>query len=122
MRRGGTNYGRLFELAAVVAERNSSWEVRLSLAAVLMVRVHSSVRGAGGIPPDALQPTEAYCANTAFWFPVYLQRRSTSNDVRDRWRALVSTVKTFGFRKNEGNFLTGCEDWLASQEGLCSMK
>jgi hypothetical protein len=29
----------------------------------------SSVCGAGGIPPNALQPTEAYCANPAFWFP-----------------------------------------------------
>jgi hypothetical protein len=25
--------------------------------------------GAGGISPTALQPTEAYCANPAFWFP-----------------------------------------------------
>jgi hypothetical protein len=33
---------------------------------------------------------------------------------RDRWRALVSTVKkTFGFHKNVGNFLTSCKDWLA---------
>jgi hypothetical protein len=29
----------------------------------------SSVCGAGGIPPNVLQPTEAYCANLAFWFP-----------------------------------------------------
>jgi hypothetical protein len=32
---------------------------------------------------------------------------------RDRRRALVSTAR---------NFLTGCEDSLASQEGLCSME
>jgi hypothetical protein len=37
---------------------------------------------------------------------------------RDRWRAFV----TFGFHKNAGNFLTNCKDWLASQEGLCSME
>jgi hypothetical protein len=24
---------------------------------------------AGGIPPNALQPAEAYCDNPAFWFP-----------------------------------------------------
>jgi hypothetical protein len=29
----------------------------------------SSVCGAGGIPPNALQPTEAYCANPAFRLP-----------------------------------------------------
>jgi hypothetical protein len=40
---------------------------------------------------------------------------------RDRWWALVSTVKNFGFHKNAGNFLTSCNDWLASQ-GLCSME
>jgi hypothetical protein len=33
---------------------------------------------------------------------------------RGRWRALVSMVKN-------GNFLTSCKDWLASQEGLCCM-
>jgi hypothetical protein len=38
---------------------------------------------------------------------------------RDRWRALV---RTFRFYKNVGNFLTSCKDWLASQEGLCSME
>jgi hypothetical protein len=41
---------------------------------------------------------------------------------RDRWRALVSTVRTLGFHKNVGNFLTSCKDWLASQQGLCSME
>jgi hypothetical protein len=41
---------------------------------------------------------------------------------RDRWRALVSMVKPVGFHKNAGNFLTTCKDWLASQEGLCSME
>jgi hypothetical protein len=41
---------------------------------------------------------------------------------RDGWRALVSTVKTFGFHKNVGNFLVSCEDCSASQEGLCSME
>jgi hypothetical protein len=44
----------------------------------------SSVCGAGGIPPNALQPTEAYCANPAFWFPrsspeaVHFRRRKRS--------------------------------------------
>jgi hypothetical protein len=28
---------------------------------------------------------------------------------RDRWRALVSTVKNFGFHKNAVNFLTSCK-------------
>jgi hypothetical protein len=27
-----------------------------------------------------------------------------------------------GSIKNAGNFLTSCKDWLASQEGLCSME
>jgi hypothetical protein len=31
----------------------------------------------GGIPPNVLQPTEAYCANPAFGSPIHLQRRST---------------------------------------------
>jgi hypothetical protein len=39
--------------------------------------------GAGGIPPSALQPFETYCTNPAFSSPVYLQRRSTSDGVRD---------------------------------------
>jgi hypothetical protein len=38
--------------------------------------------GAGGYPPNVLQPTEAYCTNPAFIFPLHLQRRSTSDDVR----------------------------------------
>jgi hypothetical protein len=42
-----------------------------------------SVCGAGGIPPNALQSTEAYCANPAFSSPTHLQRRSKSDDVRD---------------------------------------
>jgi hypothetical protein len=28
---------------------------------------------------------------------------------RDRWRALVSTVRAFGFHKNAVNFLTSCK-------------
>jgi hypothetical protein len=28
---------------------------------------------------------------------------------RDRWRAVVSTVKNFRFHKNAGNFLTSCK-------------
>jgi hypothetical protein len=42
-----------------------------------------SVCGAGRIPSNALQPTETYCANPAFGSPVHLQRRSTSDGVRD---------------------------------------
>jgi hypothetical protein len=41
---------------------------------------------------------------------------------RDRWRALVSTVKNLRVQKNAGNFLGSCENWSASQEGLCSME
>jgi hypothetical protein len=41
---------------------------------------------------------------------------------RDGWRALVSTVKNIRVPLNAGNFLTSCEDWSASQEGLCSME
>jgi len=38
---------------------------------------------------------------------------------RDRWRALVGTVRDF----RGGNFLTSCKVyWLASQEGLCSVE
>jgi hypothetical protein len=41
---------------------------------------------------------------------------------RDGWRALVITVKNLQVPKSAGNFLTSCEDWSASQEGLCSME
>jgi hypothetical protein len=42
---------------------------------------------------------------------------------RDRWRALVSMImNALVFHKIVGNFLTSCKDWLASQEGLCSME
>jgi hypothetical protein len=41
---------------------------------------------AGRIPPIALQPTEAYCANPALALPVHLQRRSTSDGVRDLYQ------------------------------------
>ena len=41
---------------------------------------------------------------------------------RDRWRALVGTVRDFRV-PYAGNFLTSCKVyWLASQEGLCSME
>jgi hypothetical protein len=49
---------------------------------------YSSVCGAGGIPPNALQPTKAYCANPAFWFPVHLQRRSTSDGVKGLYQPI----------------------------------
>jgi hypothetical protein len=39
---------------------------------------------------------------------------------RDRWRALVSTVKNL--QVPVGNFLVSCENLSASQEGLCSME
>jgi hypothetical protein len=29
---------------------------------------------------------------------------------------------TYEYSKDAGNFLTGCKDWLASQEGLCPMQ
>jgi hypothetical protein len=41
---------------------------------------------------------------------------------RDGWRALVSTVKNLRVPYNAGKFLVSCEDWSASQEGLCSME
>jgi hypothetical protein len=40
---------------------------------------------------------------------------------RDRWRALVGTVRNFPSSINAGNFLTSGKVYrLASQEGLCS--
>jgi hypothetical protein len=30
--------------------------------------------------------------------------------------------RNFWFHNNAGNFLISCQDWLASQEGLCSME
>ena len=42
---------------------------------------------------------------------------------KDRWRALVGTVRDFRGSINAGNFLTSCKVyWLASQEELCSME
>jgi hypothetical protein len=41
---------------------------------------------------------------------------------RDRWRAFVSTVKNLRVPSNAGNFLVSCENWSASQQGLCSME
>jgi hypothetical protein len=38
---------------------------------------------------------------------------------RERWRALVGTVRNFRCSINAGNFLTNCKVyWLAFQEGL----
>jgi hypothetical protein len=34
----------------------------------------------------------------------------------------ILEVCYFGFHKNAGNFLTSCKDWLASEEGFCSME
>ena len=42
---------------------------------------------------------------------------------RDRWRALVGTVRDFRVCINAGKFLTSCKIyWLASQEEPCSME
>jgi hypothetical protein len=41
---------------------------------------------------------------------------------RDRWRALVSTVKNPRVPQNAENFLVSCENWPASQEVLCFME
>jgi hypothetical protein len=40
--------------------------------------------GAGGYPPNVLQPTKAHCTNPALVPPppLHLQRRSTLDDVR----------------------------------------
>jgi len=39
----------------------------------------------------------------------------------DRWRALVNVIMNLQVPQNAGNFWTR-ENWLASQEGLCSME
>jgi hypothetical protein len=39
--------------------------------------------GSAESPPSALQPFEAYCAKSRFSSPVHLQRRSTSEGMRD---------------------------------------
>jgi hypothetical protein len=41
----------------------------LVIKLIVLYSSSSSVRGAGGIPPNVLQPIEAYCANPAFRFP-----------------------------------------------------
>jgi len=42
---------------------------------------------------------------------------------RDRWRALVGTVRELSGSINAGNFLTSCKVyWLDSQEGFCFME
>jgi hypothetical protein len=43
--------------------------------------------GAGGIPPNALQPTEAYCANPA------LVPRSSPEALHVRWRERPPSAK-----------------------------
>jgi hypothetical protein len=53
----------------------------------------SSVCGADGIPPNSLQPTEAYCANLAFWFPRSSQE---ALHVRRRERPLSAKGETMG--------------------------
>ena len=40
---------------------------------------------------------------------------------RDTWRALVNAVRTFGFYKWRGTFLTSANR-LASQLGICPME
>jgi hypothetical protein len=50
--------------------------------------VCSSVCVAGGIPPNALQHTEAYCANSAFWFP-----RLSPEAVHVKWRERPLSAK-----------------------------
>jgi hypothetical protein len=54
-------------------------DVLMLCVAVLRLRL---LCGAGGYAPNVLQPTEAYCTNPRFSFPLHLQRRSTSDDVR----------------------------------------
>jgi hypothetical protein len=38
---------------------------------------------------------------------------------RDRWRAVVYVVMNLRIPYSAGNFLTSCEELLASEEGLC---
>jgi hypothetical protein len=45
--------------------------------------------GAGGYPPNVLQPFETYCTNPALVSPFHLQRRSTSTGVRDLYQRKV---------------------------------
>jgi hypothetical protein len=44
--------------------------------------------GAGGYPPNVLQPFETYCTNPAL-VSTFLQRRSTSTGVRDIYQRKV---------------------------------
>jgi len=41
---------------------------------------------------------------------------------RDRWRTLVNAVMNLWVTKKCGEFTLLAENWLASQEGLCSME
>jgi hypothetical protein len=41
---------------------------------------------------------------------------------KDSFNINLVNLPSFGFHKTVGNFLTSCKDWLASQEGLCSME
>jgi hypothetical protein len=52
----------------------------------------SSVCGAGRIPPNALQPTEAYRTIPAFGSPVHLQRRSRQT----AWETSISERRNYG--------------------------
>jgi hypothetical protein len=55
------------------------------LGAAIKVRIRL-LCGAGGYPPNVLQPTEAYCINPALVSPFILKRRSTSDDVRGLYK------------------------------------
>jgi hypothetical protein len=76
----------LFITARKLMKQSYNTECRLSPSS-------STVCGAGGIPLDALQPTEAYCANTAILFSRSLPE---ALHVRRRERPLPSKGGNMG--------------------------
>jgi hypothetical protein len=73
-----SNYTQRFERFKTAGPNQQSAQLSLTLLVLLLRSV-----GPAGTPPSALQPFEAYCAKPRFSSPSHLQRRSSSDDVRD---------------------------------------
>jgi hypothetical protein len=91
-----------YVIVSIQSEILSQWNCPCALSLIALVWIISHVRnavyatkclhfhsvhlrflcGAGGYPPNVLQPTKAYCTNPTLVSSLHLQRRSTSDDAR----------------------------------------